>query len=143
MSGRCIVVGMRLVLRLLINALALWLTTLIVTGVKIVAYAPGGTLEFVLTLLLVAVIFGIVNGVIGNLIRIVAFPVYILTLGLISLIVNGLLLLLVAWISSLIGFGLVVNGFWWGVLGALVLGLIGWLIGILLRPIIGSPKSSR
>lgn len=134
---------MRLVLRLLINALALWLTTLIVTGVKIVAYAPGGTLEFVLTLLLVAVIFGIVNGVIGNLIRIVAFPIYILTLGLISLIVNGLLLLLVGWISSLIGFGLVVSGFWWGVLGALVLGIIGWLIGILLRPIIGRPKSSR
>jgi len=131
------------VLRLLINALALWLTTLIVSGVTIVAYAPGGALEFVLTVLLVAVIFGIVNGVIGNLIRIVAFPLYILTLGLISLIVNGLLLLLVSWISDLIGFGLVVDGFWWGVLGALVLGLIGWLIGILLRPIIGNPKSSR
>ena len=57
-----------------------------------------------------------------------------LTLGLISFIVNGLLLLLVAWISGLIGFGLEVDGFWWGVLGALVLGLIGWLIGIILRP---------
>lgn len=134
---------MRLLLRLVINAVALWLTTLIVSGVHVLPYAPGGTLEFVLTLLLVAVIFGLVNGIIGNLIRIVAFPIYILTLGLISLIVNGLLLLLVAWISSLIGFGLVVDGFWWGVLGALVLGLIAWLIGILLRPIIGSPKSRR
>jgi putative membrane protein len=134
---------MRLLLRLLINALALWITTLLVTGVKILPYSPGTTLEFVLTLLLVAAIFGIVNGVIGNLIRIVAFPLYILTLGLISLIVNGLLLLLVAWISSLLGFGLVVDGFWWGVLGALVLGLISWLIGILLRPIIGSPKQRR
>jgi len=132
---------MRLIVRLLINALALWLTTLIVTGVKIVAYEPGGNVEFVLTLLLVAVIFGIVNGVIGNLIRIVAFPIYILTLGLVSLLVNGLLLLLVSWISSLIGFGLVVQDFWWGVLGALVLGIISWLIGIVLRPIIGRPKS--
>jgi len=134
---------MRLLLRLVINAVALWLTTLIVSGVHVLPYAPGGTSEFVLTLLLVAVIFGLVNGIIGNLIRIVAFPLYILTLGLISLIVNGLLLLLVGWISSLIGFGLVVDGFWWGVLGALVLGLIGWLIGILLRPIIGAPKSRR
>ncbi|CAN5360747.1 phage holin family protein [soil metagenome] len=133
---------MRFIVRLLINALALWLTTLIVGGVHIVPYAPGGTLETILTLLLVALIFGIVNGVIGNFIRIVAFPIYILTLGLIALIVNGLLLLLVSWISkTFLGFGLFVDDFWWGVLGALVLGLISWLIGILLRPIIGREKA--
>lgn len=132
---------MRLLVRLLINAVALWLTTIIVTGVKVVPFAPGETVQVVLTYLLVAAIFGIVNGIIGNLIRIVAFPLYVLTLGLISLLVNGLLLLIVHWISSLIGFGLVVDGFWWGVLGALVLGLIGWLIGIILRPIISRERS--
>jgi len=132
---------MRLVIRLLINALALWLTTLIVAGVHVTPYSPGGTLETVLTYLLLAVIFGVVNGVIGNLIRVVAFPLYILTLGLIALVVNGLLLLIVSWISGLIGFGLTVDDFGWGVLGALVLGVISWLIGILLRPIIGKPKS--
>ncbi len=136
-----IVSCMRLVVRLLINAVALWLTTLLVSGVHVVPYAPGGTLETVLTFLLLAVIFGVVNGVIGNLIRIVAFPLYILTLGLIALLVNGLLLLIVSGISSLLGFGLVVDTFWWGVLGALVLGLISWLIGILLRPIIGKSKA--
>lgn len=133
---------MRLVVRLLINAVALWLTTLILSPhVAVLPFAPGGTLETVLTYLLLAVIFGVVNGVIGNLIRIVAFPLYILTLGLIALIVNGLLLLIVSWISGLIGFGLTIENFWWGVLGALVLGVISWLIGILLRPIIGKPKS--
>jgi len=132
---------MRFVIRLLINAVALWLTTLIVAGVHVVPFAPGGTLGTVLTFLLLALIFGVVNGVIGNLIRIVAFPLYILTLGLIALLVNGLLLLIVGGISNLIGFGLVVDDFGWGVLGALVLGLISWLIGILLRPIIGKPKS--
>lgn len=134
---------MRLLVRLLINALALWLTTLIVGGVSVVAFEPQGTLETVLTYLLVALIFGVVNGVVGNLIRIVAFPIYVLTLGLIALIVNGLLLLLVAWLSSLVDFGLVVDGFWWGVLGALVLGLISWLIGIVLRPLIGSNNRKR
>jgi putative membrane protein len=134
---------MRFVVRLLINALALWLTTFLVAGVHIVPFAPGGTLEVVLTYLLVALVFGVVNGIIGNLIRIVAFPIYVLTLGLIALIVNGLLLLLVAWLSSLVGFGLVVDGFWWGVLGALVLGLISWLIGILLRPLIGRNNTKR
>ncbi len=131
---------MKFVLRILINALALWLTTLIVVGVKVVAFPPAGTLETVLTYLLVALVFGIVNGIVGNFIRIVAFPLYILTLGLIALVVNGLLLLLVAWISSLTGFGLVVESFWWGVLGALVLGLISWIIGILLRPLMSDRR---
>jgi putative membrane protein len=128
----------RFLVRLVINAVALWLTTLIVSGgVRVVPFEPGGTLELVLTYLLVALVFGIVNGVIGNFIRIVAFPIYLLTLGLISLVVNGLLLMLVAWFTDLFGFGLEVDGFWWGVLGALVLGLLSWLIGIILRPIVG------
>ena len=134
---------MRFLLRLLINALALWLTTLFVSGVRVSAFEPGGTLEMVLTYLLVALVFGVVNGLIGNLIRIVAFPLYVLTLGLIALVVNGLLLLLVAWLSSLVGFGLTVDGFWWGVLGALVLGLISWLIGIILHPFIRRKASAR
>jgi len=117
-------------------AFAMWLTTLIVAdGVSVVPYAPD-TLALVLTYLLVALIFGFVNSVIGNFIRIVAFPVYILTLGLIALVVNSLLLLLVSGISSFIGFGLVVNGFWWGVLTSVVLGLISWILGIIFRPLV-------
>ncbi|WP_213815289.1 phage holin family protein [Glaciihabitans sp. dw_435] len=131
----------RFLVRLIINAVALWLTTLILAeGVRVVPYAPGDTLEIVVTYLLVALVFGIVNGLIGNFIRIVAFPLYILTLGLIALIVNGLLLLLVAWLSDVAGFGLVIDGFWWGVLGALVLGLLSWLINVLLRPFIGRQR---
>ncbi|MBA4248519.1 MAG: hypothetical protein C0444_09545 [Microbacterium sp.] len=132
----------RFLIRLIINTIALWLTTIIVEGVKVVSYgAEDDTVALVLTYLLVGLIFGVVNGVIGNMIRIVAFPVYILTLGLIALIVNGLLLLLVAWISSLLGFGLTVDGFWWGVLGAVVLGLLSWLIGVLLRPLVGRKRT--
>ncbi|MGH1524811.1 phage holin family protein [Leifsonia sp. L25] len=124
---------MRFLLKVIINAVALWLTTLIVSGVTVVPYAAGSTAT-VLTYLLVALIFGVVNAIVGTVIRIVAFPLYILTLGLISFIVNGLLLLLVSWISGLMGFGLHVASFWWGVLGALVLGIIGWLIGLIFRP---------
>ncbi len=127
----------RFLVRLMINAIALWLTTLIVAGVAVVPFQPRDSFATVLTYLLVAFIFGVINGVIGNFIRIVAFPFYILTLGLLALLVNGLLLLLVSWVSTLIGFGLVVNGFWSGVLGALVLAVLSWLIGILLRPIVG------
>lgn len=131
----------RFLVRLVINAVALWLTTLIVTGVEVHPYASGAVAT-VLTYLLVAVIFGIVNGIIGNLVRIVAFPLYILTLGLIALIVNALLLLLVAWISTLIGFGLSIDSFWAGFWGALVLAIISWLIGIILRPLL-RPSAAR
>jgi putative membrane protein len=132
---------MRFVVRLLINSLALWLTTLIVGGVTVVPFEPQDTLATVLTFLLVAAIFGLVNGVVGNAVRIVAFPLYILTLGLIALVVNALLLLLAAWISGLLGFGLYVDGFWWGVLGAFVLGFFSWIIGIMLRPMLREDRS--
>ena len=125
---------MRFLLKLVLNAVALWLTTLIVSGVHVVPYEDTTT-AWILTYLLVALIFGIVNGIIGTAVRVVAFPLYVLTLGLLSLIVNGLLLLLVAWISGLMGFGLIVDGFWWGVLGALVLGIVSWILGLIIRPL--------
>jgi putative membrane protein len=131
----------RLFLRLLINAIALWLTTLILAPHLVVKpFAPAGVLETIVTYLIVALIFGIVNGIIGGIVRVVALPIYILTLGLISLIVNGLLLLLVAWISGLLGFGLHVENFGWGILGALLLGILSWLIGVVLRPFTGKRK---
>ena len=124
---------MRFLLKVIINALALWLTTFIVSGVTVKPYADGTTAT-VLTYLLIALIFGVVNAIVGTAIRIVAFPLYIITLGLISLVVNALLLLIVSWISDAMGFGLHVDGFWAGVLGALVLGIIAWLFGLIVRP---------
>jgi putative membrane protein len=132
----------RFFVRLVINAVALWLTTLIVAGVHVDSYAPGAG-PTIVTYLVVALVFGIVNGVIGTIIRIVAFPLYILTLGLLALVVNALLLLLVAWVSTLIGFGLVIDDFWSGFWGALVLAIISWLIGLLLRPLLAPSNSGR
>lgn len=127
---------MRTLVRIIVGAIALWLTTLIVGG-------PGDnglwidplnddTLGLVLTLLIVALIFGVVNATLGTIVRIVSFPFYILTLGLFGLIVNGFLIWVTAWISGLIGFGLMVGGFWWGVLGALVLAIISSILNALL-----------
>jgi putative membrane protein len=136
-----IVVPMRFFVRLVINAIALWFTTFIVAGVHVKAFGDETILPTVLTYLLVAFVFGLVNGIVGTVVKIVAFPLYILTLGLISFVINGLLLLLVAWISGLIGFGLVVDNLGWGILGALVLAVLGWLIGIVLRPLFGNVRA--
>lgn len=139
----------RFLVKVVINAVAFWLTTLIVgafseaPGITIEPYAPGGTPEFIVTLLLVAAIFGVVNGIVGNFIRIVAFPLYILTLGLIALVVNSLLLLIVSWISGLIGFGLHIDGFWWGVLAAVILGFFSWVLGLIAKPITTEKRRRR
>jgi len=136
----------RFVVRAVVNAIALWLTTLLFAafgqgdGVRVIPYRADDPVAVVLTFLLLGLIFGVVNGVLGTAIRIVAFPLYLLTLGLISLVVNGLLFLLVAWISGIIGFGLDVDGFWWGVIGALVTGVIGWVVGLILRPLSGRAR---
>ncbi|MDM7892126.1 phage holin family protein [Curtobacterium caseinilyticum] len=131
---------MRFLVRLVVNAVALWLTTLIVSGVTVTPFGDGDTTAVVLTFLLVAFVFGLVNAVIGTIIRIVAFPLYILTLGLISLIVNAVLLLIVAGISDAIGFGLEVESFGWGIVGAFVLAVFSWLIGLFVRPVLNRPR---
>lgn len=130
----------RFIIQIVANAIALWLTTLLVAGATVVPYPPAGIPATVLTYLLLGLLFGIVNRVIGTAIRIVAFPLYILTLGLIALVVNGLLFLLVGFISSLLGFGLSVDGFWWGVLAALVMAIFNWLLGLIFRPLSRSDR---
>ena len=136
---------MRSIIRVLALAFALWLTTLIVGdggthGVWIVpisddAYAP------LITLVLVALVFGLVNGTLGRVVRFVSIPLYIITFGLFALIVNGLMFALVAWLSELAGFGLRIETFWWGVLAALVMSVLAGLMNALLGT--GKKRSKR
>lgn len=128
---------MRFLVRVVVLAVALWLTTLIVggsgnTGIWIVPF-DDSTWGFIATLLLVAGVFGLVNSIVGPLVRVVSIPLYVLTLGLFGLIVNGLLLLLTAWLTQLLGFGLVIESFWWGVLAALVMSFITAVLSAILR----------
>ena len=126
---------MRFIIRVVINAFAIWVVTLIPTlQVGITAFPPGEPLQLVLTLLAVAAIFALVNTIIGTLIKIVAFPLYILTLGLISLVVNGFLLWLTAWITGFFGWGLSVEHFGWGIVAAILISLINAVFGWILRP---------
>ncbi|GAA1976802.1 phage holin family protein [Microbacterium pumilum] len=126
---------MRFIIRVVVNAFAIWVVTLIpALQVTVIAFPPGDTLQLVLTLLAVAVIFALVNTFIGTVIKVLAFPIYILTLGLIGLLINGFLLWLTAWITSFWDWGLRVEDFWWGLLAAIVISLINWIFGIILRP---------
>lgn len=123
----------------LLNAIALWFTVSIVSGVDIVPFAPGELGQQVLSYLFVAFLFGAVNTLIGPLLRILSIPFYILTLGLFSVIVNAALLSIVVWISGAVGFGLAITDFFWaGVVGAFVLGIANWVLGIIFKPALKS-----
>jgi putative membrane protein len=91
-------------------------------------------LPFALTVLWVAVVFGLVNGTLGAVLRFLSFPLFILTLGLFALVLNALLLMLIAWVSTLWGTGLTVDGFWGAFWGSIVLSLVSWILGLILRP---------
>lgn len=123
----------KFVLSTVINAIALWLTTVMVAGVTIV---PEGakTAGYLITLVVTAIIFGVVNGTIGRVGRFLAFPLFILTLGILALVFNTLMLLLMSWIGSVLGFGLHVDGFWSGFWGAIVLSIVSGILGLIFRP---------
>ncbi|UJP09658.1 phage holin family protein [Microbacterium sp. KUDC0406] len=126
---------MRFLVRVVVNAFAIWVVTLMpVLEVSVRPFPPGGDLQLVITLLGIALIFALVNTIIGTVIKIIAFPLYILTLGLIGLIINGFLLWLTAWITHFFGWGLEVNSFWWGIVAAIVISIINWIFSIILRP---------
>lgn len=120
---------MKVVLRLAITAAALWLTTLWIPGIEVTRASSAG--EQVLIVLVVAAVLVAVNAVIRPVVAFLTTPLYVLTLGLFSLVVNALMLLLTGWITGFTRWGLMVDGFWTAVLGGLVLSVITWVLSLL------------
>lgn len=114
------------VVRLLINAAALWVATRIVPGVTY----SGGWIAF----LGVALIFGVVNTFIGFTTKLLTFPLIILTLGLFILVINGLMLWLTSGVSGALGLGFEVEGFWPAFWGALVVTIVSTALSMMVRP---------
>jgi putative membrane protein len=113
----------------IVTAVALWIATLIVDGLEVTGHNAG---ENALTLLVVALIFGIVNAVLKPIIKVVGCLFYVLTLGLIALVVNALLFLLTGWIAQQFQLPFHVNGFWPGFWGAIIVAVVSWLINLAL-----------
>ncbi|MEV4724165.1 phage holin family protein [Micromonospora humida] len=118
---------MGFLIRLVITAIALWVTTLIVPGVD-VSGRNGANTAF--TLLLVALIFGVVNAVLKPVIKVVGCVFYLLTLGLFALVVNALLFLLTDRIARAVDLSFRVDGFWPAFWGAIVMAVVTWLISV-------------
>ena len=121
---------MRFLLRVLASAAALAVATAVVPGIELQTASLGSR---ILTLIGVALIFGVVNAVLKPIVKTVGCLFYVLTLGLVGLVVNGLLLWLTSWVAGKLRLPFHITGFWPAFWGAIIVGVVGWLLGILVR----------
>jgi putative membrane protein len=115
------------VIRVIVTAVALWVATVVVAGINV---TTDTTIKRVATLLVVAVIFGLVNAFLKPIVKKLGCVFYILTLGLIALVVNGLLLWLTSWVAQQLDLPFEVTGFWAAFWGAIVVGIVSWLLNL-------------
>ena len=121
--------ALALTIRVAVVAVSLWVATLIVPGIDNTAGTTGSRIG---TLVAVALIFGLINAVLKPLIKVVGCPFYILTLGLIGLVVNALLFLLVSAIAGGVGLPFSVGGFGAAFFGAIVVGVVGFVLHVVI-----------
>jgi putative membrane protein len=122
---RCNHGRMRLILRLLANAGALAVATWLLAGITLTAPTTG---QKVFTLLIVALIFGIVNAIVKPIFTLVTAVAVLLTLGLFLIVINALMLLLTSWISDQVNLGWHVEGFWTAVLGSIIISVVSFIV---------------
>ena len=115
---------MRFLIRLLINAAALWIATQIVPGVT---HTGPWT-----SLLLVALVFGVLNAVVRPILKLLTCPLIVLTLGLFTFVINAVMLWLTSAVSESLGLGFHVDGFGSAFLGALVVTVVSVLLSVFL-----------
>ncbi|GAA1054079.1 MULTISPECIES: phage holin family protein [Dietzia] len=137
---------MALVLGLIVNAVALWVATLIVPGISLYETAGDAGIDAgaidnevsvptIAALLIVAVVFTLINAVIKPIVQLLSLPLTILTLGLFLLVINALMLMLTSWVTTtfqLFGAEYQVSGFWAAFFGAIVIGLVNWVLGMVI-----------
>jgi putative membrane protein len=115
----------KLLVWIVVNAVALAAAAWLLEGIAV--RGPSAE-DRLVTLVVVALIFGVVNAVVAPLVKLLSLPFIILSLGLFLVVVNALMLMLTSWISGRLGLGFAVDGFWTAVVGALVVTLATWVL---------------
>ncbi|WP_035926105.1 phage holin family protein [Kocuria rosea] len=127
---------MSFLLRVLVNALAIWVAAWILPGMgiaadpSVVSAVGGETTASVLAYLFVGLVFGAVNAVVRPVLTILSLPITCLTLGLFAIVVNAVMLWLTSWLSSFTPLRLEIDSFLWtAVLATLIIGVVSLLMG--------------
>ncbi len=113
---------MSFLLRLLVNAAALWVAIQLVDGIE-----HRGSWW---SLLFVALVFGVLNASVRPLLKLLTLPILILSLGLFIFVINALMLRLTSWVSGLLGLGFHVAGFWDAFFGGLIVSVVSVLLSL-------------
>lgn len=119
---------MNLLLRVGVNALALWVTTFFISGIT--AAGPegkAGLLTTIMTFLVVGAIFGLLNALVKPLLKLLALPLMILTLGLFTFVINALMLQLTSWVTNFTPLSFHIDNFFWdAILGSIIISLVSF-----------------
>ena len=119
---------MFVLLRLIINAVALLVTAWVVPGINLGAAGPHPTQHDWVTLLVVALIFGLLNTVIRPIVFLLSLPLAIITLGLFIFVINAFMLLLTSWVAQGMGLGFRVDGFFPALFGSLLISVVSFVL---------------
>jgi putative membrane protein len=118
-----------LLVKTIANAGALWVAIWLLKDITLTGENTG---RKAITLILVALVFGLVNVVVKPVVKLLAFPLFILTLGLITLVINALMLLLTSWLADKLDLAFHVEGFGTAVIGALIISIVAWALHVVL-----------
>jgi putative membrane protein len=119
---------MRILIKLIVTAVAVWVATLVIPGIHLHTHSTAGKVG---TLIVVALVFGIINAVLKPIVKTIGCLAYAITLGLISIVVNGLLFWLTSYVAGKLKVPFHITGFVPAVLGALLVGIIGWVLSLI------------
>ncbi|MCC3281891.1 MULTISPECIES: phage holin family protein [Arthrobacter] len=126
---------MRLLLQILVNGLALWVAGWILPGITVSesgTMTGNETLDVVLAYLFIGLVFGVVNALVRPIVRLLALPLTILTLGLFSIIINAGMLMLTSWLTSFTPVHFAVDSFFWtAILASIIISIVSMVAGSL------------
>src|SRR5579859_7512706 len=123
---------MRFLVRLLINAAALWCAVRLVSGI----HFTGAALQLVG----IALVFGVLNAILKPILVVLSLPVVILTLGLFTFVLNGVVLWATSALSKALGLQFAIDGFWAAFVGALVVSIVSMVLSIFVSEAAPAPR---
>ena len=120
------------VVRVIVNGVALWVAALVVDGVDLAEGDSDWTSKLV-TIFLVALLFGVINAFIKPIVNLLSLPFIVLTLGLFTFVVNAFMLQITEWISNAVGLSFTIDSFFWDAIwAALIITVVSWLLNVIL-----------
>ncbi|WP_216389641.1 phage holin family protein [Arcanobacterium phocae] len=129
---------MKFLMRILCNAVALWIVTLLLSGFALrrptiaQLFNLDPQVQSIIALIVSGAILAIVNSFVRPIVKLLSLPIYILTLGLFFVVVNGAMLMLTSWISGQLGVGIIIDSFAWALVGGIIISVVNTALDVLI-----------